>query len=75
MSAVGSCADNAAAEGFFRMLERERVYRRWYLTRAEARTDVFDYIERFYNPRIRRRLRLPQQQQEQPLTQPSVEMG
>ena len=57
MSAVGSCADNALAEGFFGMLKRERVNRRRYRTRAEARTDIFDYIERFYNPRMRRRLR------------------
>ena len=56
MSAVGSCADNALAEGFFGMLKRERVKRRRYQTRAEARTDIFDYIERFYNPRMRRRL-------------------
>ena len=56
MSAVGSCADNALAEGFFGMLKRERVNRRRYQTRAEARTDIFDYIERFYNPRMRRRL-------------------
>jgi putative transposase len=75
MSAVGSCGHNAAAEGFFGMLKRERVNRRRYLTRAEARTDVFDYIEHFYNPRIRRRLRLQDQQQEQTLTQLSVETG
>ena len=56
MSAVGSCADNAAVEGFFGMLKRERVNRRWYVTRAEARADIFDYIERFYNPRRRRQL-------------------
>ncbi len=56
MSAVGSCADNAACEGFFGMLKRERVNRRRYQTRAEARSDVFDYIERFHNPRRRRRL-------------------
>lgn len=56
MSAVGSCADNAAAEGFFGMLKRERVNRRRYYTHAEARTDIFDYIERFYNPRMRRKL-------------------
>ncbi len=49
MSAVGSCADNAAAEGFFGILKRERVNRRRYRTRAEARADVFDYIEVFYN--------------------------
>lgn len=56
MSAVGSCADNAAAEGFFGLLKRDRVYRRRYRTRAEARADVFDYIERFHNPRMRRRV-------------------
>jgi putative transposase len=56
MSAVGSCADNALVEGFFGMLKRERVNRRRYMTRAEARADIFDYIERFYNPRMRRKL-------------------
>ena len=54
MSRVGSCADNAAAESFFGVLKRERVNRRRYLTRAEARADIFDYIERFHNPRRRR---------------------
>jgi len=61
MSAVGSCADNAAAEGFFGMLKRERVNRRQYLTRAEARADIFDYIERFHNPRRRRQLETTKQ--------------
>jgi putative transposase len=56
MSAVGSCYDNAAAESFFGLLKRERVNRRRYATRAEARADVFDYIELFYNPRKRRKL-------------------
>ena len=56
MSAVGSCADNAAAESFFGLLKRERVYRRSYRTRAEARADIFDYIERFHNARKRRRM-------------------
>ena len=51
MSAVGSCYDNAAAESFFGLLKRERVYRRKYVTRAEARANIFDYIERFYNQR------------------------
>ena len=59
MSAVGSCADNALVEGFFGMLKRERVNRRRYATRAQARSDIFDYIERFYNPRMRRRLENP----------------
>lgn len=67
MSAVGSCADNALAEGFFGMLKRERVNRRRYRTRAEARTDIFDYIERFYNPRMRRRL--------QKLEQPEITLN
>lgn len=56
MSAVGNCADNAAAEGFFGLLKRERVNRRQYQSRAEARADVFDYIECFHNPRRRRQL-------------------
>jgi putative transposase len=51
MSAVGSCYDNAAAESFFGVLKRERVNRKHYMTRSEARSDVFDYIERFYNQR------------------------
>ena len=53
MSEVGTCYDNAVAESFFGLLKRERVYRRHYLTRTEARTDIFDYIERFYNRRRR----------------------
>jgi len=56
MSAVGSCYDNAAAESFFGLLKRERVNRRRYATRAEARADVFEYIEITYNPRKRRKL-------------------
>ena len=54
MSAVGSCADNAAAEGFFGRLKRERVNRRRYVTRAEARSDVFEYIERQHNAEKRK---------------------
>jgi len=56
MSAVGSCYDNAAAESFFGLLKRERVNRRRYVTRAEARADIFDYIERFHNQRKKRKL-------------------
>ena len=74
MSAVGSCADNAVAESFFGLLKRERVNRRQYRTRAEARADIFDYIERCHNPRQRRRLAFRQEGQ-QLLTQPSVETG
>lgn len=74
MSAVGHCGDNAAAEGFFGMLKRERTNRRAYRTTAEARSDVFDYIERFHNPRIRCRLEI-QDQKYLALTQPSVVTG
>lgn len=74
LSAVGSCADNAAAESFFGVLQRERGNRRQYRTRAEARADIFDYIERWHNPRLRRRLAV-QQEAEQLLPQVSVEMG
>lgn len=56
MSGVGSCADNALVEGFFGMLKRERVNRRHYRTRTEARADIFDYIESFYKPRMLSRL-------------------
>ena len=49
MSGVGNCYENAVAESFFGLLKRERIYRRDYLTRTEMRTDIFDYIERFYN--------------------------
>ncbi|WP_234832332.1 IS3 family transposase, partial [Rhodopseudomonas palustris] len=41
--------DNAAMESFFSSLKTERVARKTYRTRDEARADVFDYIERFYN--------------------------
>ncbi len=50
MSRRGNCHDNAVAESFFQLLKRERVKRRTYATREEARRDIFDYIEMFYNP-------------------------
>src|SRR5690606_38715611 len=53
MSRRGDCWDNAAMESFFSSLKTERLVRRPYATRDEARADVFDYIERFYNPRRR----------------------
>ncbi|MCZ4292291.1 IS3 family transposase [Hoeflea alexandrii] len=51
MSRRGNCHDNAVAESFFNLLKRERIRRRTYRTRQEARQDVFDYIEMFYNPK------------------------
>jgi putative transposase len=43
----------ASSESFFQLLKRERIRRRIYAGREQARGDVFDYIEMFYNP-IRR---------------------
>lgn len=53
MSRRGNCHDNAVAESFFQLLKRERIKRRIYSTRDEARADVFDYIELFYNSKRR----------------------
>jgi len=53
MSARGNCYDNAVVESFFGLMKRERVNRTRYLTRDEAKADVFDYIERFYNRKRR----------------------
>ena len=53
LSRSGDVWDNAAMESFFSSLKVERVARKIYRTRDQARADVFDYIERFYNPRRR----------------------
>lgn len=53
MSRSGNVWDNAAMESFFSSLKTERTARKVYRTRDEARADVFDYIERFYNPQRR----------------------
>ena len=50
MSRSGNVWDNAAMESFFSSLKIERVKRKVYRTQDQARADVFDYIERFYNP-------------------------
>jgi putative transposase len=49
MSRSGNVWDNAAMESFFSSLKTERIRGRIYRTRDDARADVFDYIERFYN--------------------------
>jgi transposase InsO family protein len=51
MSGRGECLDNAVAERFFGSLKRERTSQRDYETRQEARDDVMEYIEMFYNSR------------------------
>lgn len=53
MSRAGNVWDNSAMESFFSSLKIERSNRKVYRTRDDARADVFDYIERFYNPRRR----------------------
>ena len=74
MSAVGHCGDNAACEGFFGILKRERTNRVSYRTRDIARSDTFDYIERFHNPRMRRRV-AAQDLKVEAFSKPSVETG
>lgn len=51
MSRRGNCHDNAVAESLFLQLKRGWIKRRTYGTRDEARSDIFDYIELFYNTR------------------------
>ena len=59
MSCGGNCWDNAVAESFFSSLKKERIKRRIYASRQDAKSDVFDYIEGFYN-RVRRHSHLGQ---------------
>lgn len=49
MSRRGNCYDNAVVESFFSSLKKERIKRRIFASRQEARSEVFDYIEGFYN--------------------------
>ena len=51
MSRKGNCYDNAAMESFWSTLKMELVYRRDFATRDQARTEIFDFIEVFYNCR------------------------
>jgi putative transposase len=53
MSRSGNVWGNAAMESFFSSLKIERTSARTYRTRDQAKADVFDYIECFYNPRRR----------------------
>ena len=50
MSRSGNCWDNAAMESFFSSLKTERTAAKTYRTRDQAKADVFDDIERVYNP-------------------------
>lgn len=53
MSRRGNCHDNAVAESFFSLLKTERIKKRVFNTREEARREIFDYIEFYYNVRRR----------------------
>ena len=50
MSRSGNVWDNAAMESFFSSLKTERIGKKVYRTRGQAKADVFDYVECFYNP-------------------------
>jgi len=49
MGSRGDCWDNAVAESFFATIKKELIHRRSWPTRGELQTEVFDYIETFYN--------------------------
>ena len=53
MSRKGNCWDNAVVERFFRSLKSERTDHRPYGTRTDAKREVIDYLEMFYNSRRR----------------------
>ena len=53
MSRRGNCHDNAVAKSFFQLLKCERIRRQIYPTRQDARANVFNYMEMFYNPKRR----------------------
>ena len=53
MSRRGNCWDKAVAESLFSSLKSDRIKNRIYPTRTEAKSEIFDYIEGFYN-RVRR---------------------
>ena len=74
LMAVWQRKENSAVEGFFGQLKRERVNRKYYLTRQQARTDIFDYIELFYNPQKQRKLE-ERLNKKSLLTQLSVKTG
>ena len=50
MSRSGNVWDNAAMESFFSSLKTELIGKKIYRSRDQAKAEIFDYIERFYNP-------------------------
>jgi len=53
MSCRGNCYDNAVAESFFSSLKKEIIKRKIYTTREEAKSEILEYIEVFYNRKRR----------------------
>jgi len=53
MSRRGDCHDNAVAESFFATLKKRIIKKKIYSTRDEAKTEIFNFIEMFYNPKKR----------------------
>ena len=53
MSRKGDCLDNAPMESFFGTLKTESIHRMDFATRRQARQEIFDYIEVFYNRKRR----------------------
>ena len=53
MSRRGNCYDNAVAESFFSSLKKEIIKKKIYATRQDAQSEIFQYIEVFYNRKRR----------------------
>ena len=53
MSRKGNCWDNAVAESFFKTIKTELVYDHKFLTKHQAKLEIFDYIEIWYNRKRR----------------------
>ncbi len=49
MSRKGNCWDNAVAESFFKTLKNDLVYQRYFYTKRQAKAEIFEYIEFYYN--------------------------
>ncbi|CAH9062292.1 hypothetical protein PSECIP111854_02983 [Pseudoalteromonas sp. CIP111854] len=51
MSRAGNCHDNAVAESFFATIKTRIIKRKIYSTRNDAKAEIFNFIEMFYNPK------------------------
>ncbi len=49
MSRKGDCWDNAVAESFFKTIKTELIYQNTFFTRDQAKKEIFEYIESYYN--------------------------